>query len=71
MHHSPSGLEKEINELLLSRFTALRVEVWQDRADNIIAKIPGRNPGAIAITAHKDEIGAIRIRMTFTKVQPS
>ncbi|MBD2388461.1 M42 family metallopeptidase [Cylindrospermum sp. FACHB-282] len=60
MHHSPSGVEAEINQLLLQRFTALGVEVWCDSADNIIAKIPGKNPeGAIAITAHKDEIGAI------------
>jgi putative aminopeptidase FrvX len=60
LHHSPSGAEDEINQLLLSRFAALGVEVWQDRADNIIAKIPGRDPGnGIAITAHKDEIGAI------------
>jgi putative aminopeptidase FrvX len=60
MHHSPSGVEGEINEFLLQRFTALGVEVWCDRADNIIAKIPGQNPDrAIAITAHKDEIGAI------------
>ncbi|MBE9033720.1 M42 family metallopeptidase [aff. Roholtiella sp. LEGE 12411] len=60
MHHSPSGVETEINQLLLQRFTELGVEVWCDRADNIIAKIPGKNPyRAIAITAHKDEIGAI------------
>jgi putative aminopeptidase FrvX len=60
LHHSPSGAEAEINQLLLKRFAALGVEVWQDRADNIIAKIPGRNSDrGIAITAHKDEIGAI------------
>lgn len=60
MHHSPSGAETEINQLLMQRFTALGVEVWQDRADNIIAKIPGQDRSrAIAITAHKDEIGAI------------
>lgn len=60
MHHSPSGAETEINQYLLQRFTALGVEVWQDRADNIIAKIPGKtNEYPIAITAHKDEIGAI------------
>ncbi|MEH2391460.1 MAG: M42 family peptidase [Nostoc sp.] len=60
MHHSPSGAEAEINQLLMQRFAALDVEVWCDRADNIIAKIPGKNPDrAIAITAHKDEIGAI------------
>lgn len=60
MHHSPSGAEAEINQLLMQRFAALGVEVWCDRADNIIAKIPGKNPDrAIAITGHKDEIGAI------------
>ncbi|BAY40414.1 glucanase [Nostoc sp. NIES-2111] len=60
LHHSPSGAEAEINQYLLQRFAALGVEVWSDRADNIIAKIPGKNSArAIAITAHKDEIGAI------------
>lgn len=63
MHHSPSGAEAEINQLLMQRFGALGVEVWcvacrrRHRADNMIAKIPGKNPDqAIAITAHKDEI---------------
>jgi len=60
MHHSPSGVENEIDELLLAKFQNLGVETWQDRAGNIIAKIPGlREEGAIGITAHKDEIGAI------------
>ena len=60
MHHSPSGAESEINQYLIEQFTALGVEVWQDRADNIIAKIPGKSSEyPIAITAHKDEIGAI------------
>lgn len=60
MHHSPSGAETQINDLLLSRFAALGIEVWQDQADNVIAKISGRDSNrAIAITAHKDEIGAI------------
>lgn len=60
MHHSPSGAEAEINQLLMERFSTLGVQVWCDRADNIIAKIPGKNPDrAVAITAHKDEIGAI------------
>jgi putative aminopeptidase FrvX len=59
MHHSPSGVETEVNQLLMRRFGEIGVEVWQDKADNIIAKIPGRKAGAIAITAHKDEIGAI------------
>ncbi|MHC5765580.1 MAG: hypothetical protein ACYTXI_08100 [Nostoc sp.] len=66
MHHSPSGAEAEIKQLLMQRFAALDVEVWcvacrrRHRADNIIAKIPGENPDrAIAITAQKYEIGAI------------
>ena len=50
MHHSPSGVEGEINRFLMQRFASLGVEVWSDRADNIIAKIPGKNPErAIAI----------------------
>lgn len=60
LHHSPSGVEEEIDRLLLKRFQDLGVETWQDRAGNIIAQIPGKNgDGAIAITGHKDEIGAI------------
>lgn len=60
MHHSPSGVETEINQFLLKQLANLGVEVWCDRADNVIVKLPGKNPDrAIAITAHKDEIGAI------------
>lgn len=35
--------------MLLSRFAALGVKVWQDSAGKVIA-----------ITAHKDEIGAVK-----------
>jgi putative aminopeptidase FrvX len=60
MLHSPSGVEGEINAVLLDRFSKLGVETWQDEADNIIAKLPGKNPDrCVAITGHKDEIGAI------------
>ncbi len=60
LQHSPSGVESEINQWLLARFSQLGVEVWQDQADNIIAKIPGQtSERALAITAHKDEIGMI------------
>ncbi|MBD1937313.1 M20/M25/M40 family metallo-hydrolase [Microcoleus sp. FACHB-68] len=60
LHHSPSGVEAEIDRLLLSRFAEAGVEVWQDAAGNVIAKIAGSDPSrAIAITGHKDEIGAI------------
>ena len=60
MHHSPSGVEEEVDGWLLSAFGQLGVEVWKDEAGNVIAKIPGRQADrAIAITGHKDEIGAI------------
>lgn len=60
MRHSPSGVEAEMDRWLLDEFAAIGLEAWQDEAGNIIAKIVGRQPDrAIAITAHKDEIGAI------------
>lgn len=59
MCHSPSGAEQEINEYLFDRLTALGIEHWLDDADNVVARIPGEGDGAIAITAHKDEIGGI------------
>ena len=60
LSHSPSGVEGEIDLELADRFTALNVEHYQDSAGNIIAKIPGKDADrAIAITAHKDEIGMI------------
>lgn len=59
MHHSPSGVEGEIDRYLLEQFQARGLECWLDAAGNAIAKIPGRGAGAIAITAHKDEIGGI------------
>lgn len=60
MQHSPSGVETEVNEALLQKFTELGRQAWLDSADNIIVKIPGRNSHqSIAITGHKDEIGAI------------
>jgi putative aminopeptidase FrvX len=60
LHHSPSGFENEIDQLLLAKLREIGVENWQDQAGNIIAKIKGKNSdSSIAITAHKDEIGAI------------
>ena len=60
LHHSPSGVETEIDQLLLKKFQALGVKAWLDRAGNAIALIPGQDSSrSIAITAHKDEIGAI------------
>lgn len=58
--HSPSGVESEVDEWLLAKFQSLGVECWKDEAENVIAKIPGKDAErAIAITAHKDEIGGI------------
>jgi putative aminopeptidase FrvX len=58
--HSPSGAEAEVNQWLLQKFRALNLETWLDEADNLIAKIPGRDSSrSLAITAHKDEIGGI------------
>jgi putative aminopeptidase FrvX len=59
MHHSPSGVEGEIDRRLLERFNALGLESRQDGAGNVIARLPGRSDEAVAITAHKDEIGGI------------
>lgn len=59
LYHSPSGVEQAVDRFILQQFAEADVEHWQDEAGNIIAKIPGTDAGAIAITAHKDEIGAI------------
>ena len=58
--HSPSGAEDEIDDYLKSKLDDANVEYRQDEAGNIIAKIQGKDSTkAIAITAHKDEIGGI------------
>lgn len=57
--HSPSGVEHQIDELLKARFDAIGVTTQMDLGGNLIAKIPGQGGGRVAITAHKDEIGAI------------
>jgi putative aminopeptidase FrvX len=60
MYHSPSGAEQEIDQFLLEQFRTLGVDRWQDEAGNVVAKLPGKDSSrAIAITAHKDEIGGI------------
>jgi putative aminopeptidase FrvX len=60
MCHSPSGVEGEIDAYLTAALKTCGVDHWQDAAGNLIAKIVGRKEGAaVAITAHKDEIGAI------------
>lgn len=57
--HSPSGAETEIDQWLLQKFQQMDVSAWLDAAGNLVAKIPGRSERAMAITAHKDEIGGI------------
>jgi putative aminopeptidase FrvX len=60
MHHSPSGMEAEVDRLIMQKFANIGVEAWLDEAGNAIAKIPGVDSSySLAITAHKDEIGAI------------
>lgn len=59
MRHSPSGVEDEVDDLLRVRFEELGIAVRSDASGNLIAKIAGDGCGRIAITAHKDEIGAI------------
>jgi hypothetical protein len=52
MCHSPSGAEDEINQRLMAELAQLGVDHWRDEADNVIAKLPGRDDSrAIAITA--------------------
>jgi len=60
LHHSPSGDETKIDRWLMHRFESKGVKAWLDPAGNAIAHLPGKDSTrAIAITAHKDEIGAI------------
>ncbi|MGB7087771.1 MAG: M42 family peptidase [Phormidesmis sp.] len=63
MLHSPSGVEDEVNQYLLTRLAALGVEHWQDAADNIVVRLASttktESNQSLAITAHKDEIGGI------------
>ncbi|RQP05901.1 MAG: M42 family peptidase [Paracoccus sp. BP8] len=58
MCHSPSGVEARIDAFLMQRFSELGIEAALDAAGNFVARIPGSGPGRLAITAHKDEIGA-------------
>ena len=58
--HSPSGVEGEVDRYIQRWLDNLEVDHWRDEAGNIVVKIPGRtSDGAIAVTAHKDEIGGL------------
>jgi putative aminopeptidase FrvX len=56
--HSPSGVETEMDHLLLDRLAKLG-DPMTDGAGNIILRVGGDGPPAVALTAHKDEIGAL------------
>lgn len=57
--HSPSGFEGEIDALLVKAFEDRGVTASLDACGNLVAFIQGSGKGCVAITAHKDEIGAI------------
>lgn len=59
MRHSPSGIERDIDELLKTQFERLGFAAHSDACGNLFVKIPGENGRSLAITAHKDEIGVI------------
>lgn len=64
MCHSPSGMESEVDRWIVDYLTNLpnvqSENIWQDSSSNIVVKIFGRDSSkSVAITAHKDEIGAI------------
>ncbi|MFI5049030.1 MAG: M20/M25/M40 family metallo-hydrolase [Gaiellales bacterium] len=57
--HSPSGVEDEIDALLVERLGTLG-QPTVDGGGNIVLRVPGREPGPLrAVLAHKDEIGAL------------
>jgi putative aminopeptidase FrvX len=56
--HSPSGVEAEIDVVLLERLAGHDPEV--DGGGNVVVRLAGREPGPLrAVLAHKDEIGAL------------
>jgi putative aminopeptidase FrvX len=58
--HSPSGAEREIDDYLLGWLAERGVPASQDEAGNVVARVAGRDGSrAMAVTAHKDEIGGI------------
>jgi len=58
--HSPPGQEEEMAEAVRPYLEEYCDEVWTDAHDDVIGKIAGESAdGAIAVAAHKDEIGCI------------
>lgn len=56
--HSPPGEEREIQPVIRAEFESAGVEVYEDDATNIIARVPGDGP-KVVVAAHKDEIGMV------------
>jgi len=58
--HSPPGQEEEMAEAVRPYLEEYCDEVWTDAHDDVIGKIAGESAdGAIAVAAHKDEIGCV------------
>lgn len=58
--HSPVGNEREIDAVIRTRLDPLPCDVWQDSANNLIAKVPGAASDCpLILDAHKDELGLI------------
>ena len=56
--HSPSGVEQAVDDLLRERLAGAG-ELRTDAAGNVVLRIPGGGGPAVAVAAHKDEIGAM------------
>ncbi|MCK5806445.1 MAG: M20/M25/M40 family metallo-hydrolase, partial [Lentisphaeria bacterium] len=55
--HAPSGLEAEMDTLILERLSALELKGALDARGNILARVAGRSAGpATMVAAHKDEL---------------
>ena len=58
--HAPSGLEREMDRILLDRLGGLDMQAHQDPHGNIYVMLPGREDGPLAlVSAHKDEVAVL------------
>lgn len=58
--HSPSGVEGEVDEIILDEFQTRADETYKDPSGNIVGVVRGKEKGpGVAVTGHKDEIGMI------------
>ncbi len=58
--HAPTGVEGEMDALVLARLQAAGVTPCQDRHGNITVTVRGQTPGPVtAVAAHKDELAVI------------